>query len=152
LWCYNSPAALTNVSFVGNHVGTVGGIGDGGGLSANFQSAVQLTDVAFVENTAAGDGGGAYFTGASVLTRCWFERNSAEWGGGLACVGGWCSPLIREVTLVANSASAGGGISSRDEATPVLENVTVVGNVADYGAGIDIAQSSYVTIDTRSGP
>ncbi len=147
VWCYDSSAVFENVSFIGNHVGNIGGVGDGGGLSANLGSAVELTDVVFVGNTAAGDGGGAYFTGAPVLTRCWFEGNSAEWGGGLACVGGWSSPSISEVTLVANSAYAGGGISSRDGAGPVLENVTVVGNVADYGAGIDIAQSSYVTID-----
>ncbi len=146
MWCHGSSPSLTNIVFVGNHVGGVGGVGNGGGLSANLESPVVMTDVVFVGNTADAEGGGAYFTGAPTLTRCRFEGNAADRGGGLSCGGAWCSPHLTDVTIVGNSAYAGGGVVARDNSTMILVNVTIADNVADYGAGVDIVHDSLVTI------
>ncbi len=147
MWCHGSSPFLTNVAFIGNNVASVGGVGNGGGLSANHESPVVLADVVFLENTAGAEGGGAYFTGSPGLTRCRFEGNVANWGGGLSCDNAWCSPHLADVTIVGNSAYAGGGLVVKANASLVLEGVTIAGNAADYGAGIDIAHDSVVTIE-----
>jgi hypothetical protein len=146
--CHGSSPTLTNVFFVENHVGVTGMGGSGGGLSGNLSSSIQLTNVSFRGNFAVGDGGGAHFTGAPTLTRCLFEGNEAEWGGGLSGVGEPCAPMLTDVILAGNIAYGGGGMTIQSNATASLMNVTVVGNAADYASGVDISQNSTVTFES----
>ncbi|MGQ9603946.1 MAG: hypothetical protein ACUVUU_07000 [bacterium] len=87
-------------------------------------------------------GGKALFGGAIALrngssprlSNLIVYRNSADYGGGIACHSS--SPIVRNVLIIENQAEAGGAIHCMDGASPRIISATLVGNRAKYGGGL----------------
>ncbi len=124
---YSSPA-LNHVTFSKNSAGERGG----GMVNHDGSSSPTLTNVIFIENTAA-CGGGMANSGNSTLINVTFSGNSAsQFGGGMYNSGN--STLIN-VTFSGNSASQFGGGMVNDTCIPALINVTFSGNSAGTEGG-----------------
>jgi hypothetical protein len=132
----SSSPVLTNVTISGNSASAAGGMYNSG-------SSPVLTNVTISDNFANGstsEGGGMYNTHSSspVLTDVTISGNSASAGGGMYN-GYSSSPVLTNVTISGNSASTswGGGMYNYNSSSPVLTNVTISGNYAyTYGGGI----------------
>jgi hypothetical protein len=95
----------------------------GGGVYAQFASAVAVSNCTLIGNSAFGFGGGALYC---PLNNCVLTGNSAESGGGAF------SSTLNNCTLTGNSAKfEGGGVIFS-----TLNNCTLTGNLAgDQGGG-----------------
>jgi predicted outer membrane repeat protein len=134
LYC-SGPGArivdLLDVSFTGNAAGD-----DGGGMYAPDHS-VTMMNVMFQDNTAGAWGGGLAVgdTGSELnadLTNVVVIGNSADEGGGLACLSGTLN--LTNATFNANSAVSAGGAVYADEVngTVTITNVIMWGDNSAY--------------------
>jgi fibronectin-binding autotransporter adhesin len=117
-----------------------GGQGYGGGIYADSESTLAVSDSTIAGNTAAGgggsgpgsaSGGGAYSTVTWGFTNCTIANNTATGsfssGGGLWSQG---SLMVYNCTITGNQAEYGGGIAGN----PTLGNTIVAGNTAANAA------------------
>ena len=85
--------------------------GQGGAVFSEMTPAgvLTMTDVSFLDNTAATDGGGVACSNATmpIISHAIFARNAAVNGGGLSVAGG--SVEISNTTFYGNDASSTGG-------------------------------------------
>jgi len=101
----NSPGRVTFRSFMIRNGSTAG---DGGGILVSGSSDLELREMAIVDCTAGGRGGGLRASnGTTTLTNVTLSNNLADRGGGVAGVGGAVS--LTNVTIAHNSAATGGG-------------------------------------------
>ena len=92
------------------------------------------------------DGGGGIYCNrhsSPTIINCAIRKNTAGWGGGVACEGS--RPTLINCLLVANSASrsgytaaTGGGLYSGSRSNPTLRNCTISENttIAGHGGGV----------------
>jgi predicted outer membrane repeat protein len=109
-----------------------GGDGSGGGIVAEIESLVTLSDVAVAGNHAW-DGAGIFSRGRVELLRSTVSGNNADSrGAGLYVAGG--SASLTDSTIAGNVAAVqGGGIYTTSNVD--LDNATVSGNTATGGGG-----------------
>ncbi|MBT5582557.1 MAG: hypothetical protein HOI89_02055 [Phycisphaerae bacterium] len=110
----------------------------GGGLNCTNSNAF-VRNCHFIDNASSMNGGGVYHSGqaagpppdagvAAYFTRCLFEGNTADEGGGMHSRFG--VPTLSNCIVTENSASLGGGLSqcACKYASMVANNTTICGN------------------------
>ncbi|CAG0927959.1 hypothetical protein TFLX_00728 [Thermoflexales bacterium] len=111
----------------------------GGGLYADLNTPITLTNVSFISNTATQLGGGAYGQAGAFVTDGFVERNQARWGGGLAIL----NQSIKIVgTRFADNRAVGragalyvqGALSSTISQAEFTSNYIVTGTGSEGGA------------------
>src|SRR6266581_3537980 len=106
-----------------------------GGTIAAVNGPLTLTDVAFVGNSAGGNGGAIFASGTTVLTGCAVIGNSAgDGGGGIVIQNG--ALTLTNVTISGNTAVTDGGGLQAANIDATLTNVTITANSASTGGGI----------------
>ncbi len=124
---------LTKTQIVSNTAG-----GSGGGI--HIYGSVFLTETQAVSNTAGLFGGGIYQRDNSEhvdIIGSHFERNIADYGGGLYVEG---STTLMEVQAINNTARQyGGGLNA---ITTTITSGLFERNVADYGGGLYVKGSA----------
>ena len=146
-----SDIVLVRCTFEGNYAIPPAG-GQGGGLSC-WRSTIEMTDCAFVSNSASYQGSGARIClSEATLTRCAFIDNwhapayGTGYGGGLFLSN--CSGAMMDCTLVANKAYMGGGVfvwSSSQPSSFVGCTFALCG--ASLGAGILVEGAAVAVVD-----
>lgn len=138
----DNAVVMTDVIFSDNGDSATGN-GGGAHLGENFAlTDVTLTDVVFVNNTAANGGGLQLFNAQAILNDVAFSGNSAvDSGGGLVYEGSnsvLSGLQLRDVAFIGNSAGAdGGGMYSLTNDTPyTMINVLFSGNSANLGGAL----------------
>jgi len=143
-----------NISVVGDNRETTIIDGNQSGSVVTFNSGEDSTAVlsrftiqngnADLPMNANGDGGGIYCLSSSPsLKNMKIIDNSATWGGGVYC-GDNSSPNLENMIITGNSASAhGGGIYCFYNSSPTLTDVTITNNSAsEDGGGIKCENNS----------
>lgn len=148
---FTSAGTLKTINFANITIqnGAVSAFRMGGGISAQTNNSVTLTDV-IVQNNHAGDGGGIYSRGNLTLVRSTVRGNTAtrvgpdspmyRQGGGIHHSVGTLT--IRDSTVADNTAISAGGIFNAG--TAFIEASTISGNLSlntvlsngDGGGGI----------------
>jgi predicted outer membrane repeat protein len=131
---YSSPT-LIDCTFSGTAATDGSDGGDGGGMHNYPDSRPVLTNVIFIGNTAARDGGGmASGESEPTLTNVTFSGNTAaEHGGGMY---NWKSDsMLTNVTFSGNRAVNGGGLAN-SSSSPTLRNGILWGNSAGSSSQI----------------
>ncbi|SFE88518.1 putative Ig domain-containing protein [Spirosoma endophyticum] len=146
-----NPQGLTSGAVLDGFVIQGGRVTDGsGGGMYNYNSSPRLTNLVFINNSAAA-GGGIYneFGSKPSLTNCVFSANSATSGGGLFNLTGSQAELI-DCVISSNLAVSGAGIYNAFQAGCRLDNCKLVGNVAtqDGGGIYTITNGSLVTLSS----
>jgi predicted outer membrane repeat protein len=133
---------------------------EGGGAFFNVESPlfapsvfpiVTIEGSTFLNNSAIGDGGGIFSTGASILTirGCEFTGNSAFDGGALYNEEG-ASPLVVRSVFNRNSANlvdgSGGAIQNFNNSSPQLLNCIMTNNAAFFGGAMYSDSESTATL------
>lgn len=97
---------------------------DKGGAIFCQNTSLSIMRCIIVDNYAGDDGGGFFFTGQEVtwsfISECTFIRNSALDYGGAILATQSASPTLFGCTLVANSASFGGGVYCNNNTSPMI--------------------------------
>ena len=131
--------------------------GDGGAVRAGGASSLNFIDCVFVANESLEDGGGVYWTSASVapnFVRCTFDSNQGKRGGGLYVESFGPSLLIDQCSFLGNgatsrgsgsSAHGGGGVSLLRAAT--LTDCFFSGNSTQSAGGGLVGFSGCVVIN-----
>ncbi|MFL5781730.1 MAG: choice-of-anchor Q domain-containing protein [Thermoleophilaceae bacterium] len=148
IWVHNYPFALRYLYVTDNEAvgGAAAGSGNGGGIAAQADTAVQYAQVAY---NHAVNGAGMYWHGiqASSSNDTFVGNHASGDGGGLYISGG--DDFLNNMTLSANTAAAHGGGVYLEEPDPyggiVLGGFTVASNSAPsaMGGGIWIADQAH---------
>jgi len=122
---------------------------NGGGIYFTLASLPRIENCTITENTALGVGGGIYCTSPSCrpdIKNCTISHNSAFTSGG----GVYCegsSPILTDCIIRGNSASNnGGGVRCYSSSSPVLSNCTISRNLATNGGGVACSTGSSTTL------
>lgn len=107
--------------------------GYGGGLYTNSTNAI-ISDCAFVNNTAISQGAGILCQGQVILTRCTFQGNSSDKGGGLFLISSGAVTITYCVFHKNTAGRYGGGLYS-EGGSPSLSHCSFLGNSAYYSGG-----------------
>ncbi|KAK3262989.1 hypothetical protein CYMTET_28184, partial [Cymbomonas tetramitiformis] len=105
---------------------------------------VHLSSLFLIDGYAANSSGAALRNWESfvTLTDCWLHRNFATVaGGGIAAVGGssnghFAQVVLRNCSVMDNSAEYGGGLYTGQSASMQVHGGTVANNFAVFGAGL----------------
>ena len=116
---------------------------NGGG--AFFNSTTTLTGCIFTDNTANSSGGGAFFNGTTTLMACTFMGNTANSGGGASfffTTGG--TAMLTGCNFMDNTSTTGaGGGANFNTNTPTLTGCTFTNNTAQTsGGGASLARGT----------
>ena len=121
-----------------------GTVNFGGGILVDNASTLYLRNCIVRKNDAIIAGGGIAFIDHSngviensiIGGEAAEDKNTAPYGGGLACLYG-SSPLIAENTYIGQNESSinGGGIYAYADSNPLITNITIKSNYAKYGKG-----------------
>lgn len=136
----NASPTLANLVIIGNAAYV------GGGMHNNDHSSPTLTNVTFINNTAAHSGGGLknYWECYPTLTNVAFIGNSAGYtGGGMDNYVSGSS--VTNAVFFGNSASGAAGLAAW-YTTVNLQNVTFSGNVATGSPGAIYAHYSIINL------
>lgn len=131
----DSNSLLDGFCITGGHPsGMTTSDGSGGGILNHSVSPI-LSHLIIKDNSASMGGGMFNFAGASpFITDVIITGNTAQTGGGIE--NSTASPVLRNVSITANSAeNEGGGMYNGNSASPVLMNVLISGNKVTSGFG-----------------
>ncbi len=143
----SGSVAIAQATFDGNMAQINGGAGYGGGAVLSNKPGVAFTDTSFSDNHATGSNGGAILSAgiAFTCTGCTFSANTASGTGGAICATGM---TLVNSTFYQNAAGTSGGGIFVDVPGLVnalrAANITVVGNSAPAGGGIRGGSASVV--------
>jgi hypothetical protein len=154
LYVSGSPAAMSNVTLVGNTAlggsggaygsrgsglsGGPGGVGFGGGLYVQG-STIDLTDISIASNTARGGPGGTVFCGrGGCATRGRGGDGGSGFGGGTYVAGG--SVSLRDSSVTGNAALGGSPGSGR----------TAGRRGQGIGGGLNVETDALVCLDAST--
>jgi hypothetical protein len=135
--------ALAHVTFIGNRASMRGG--SGGAIFVNGASPV-ISNATFIDNAATYGGAMDVFWSASTeVVDAAFISNTAILGG--AVHNGAARLALRRVSLVGNTALAGGGMANLNDewlwpTIATLEAVRVMSNTARLGGGLVVENST----------
>ena len=156
IYSYNGNATIRNCTFTENWAHSGGGIynTDSSNLTLNnctfnnnssyFGAAIyntssscpEITNCKFFDNSAWGGAVENSTHSDAILTGCTFTGNYAElWNGGAIRNLSDSDVTVTNCRFYANSASAGGAMSSDHECDPVVTNSIFVGNIARSSGG-----------------
>ena len=140
----NSSPTVSNCTFSGNSVGSVGG-----GMYNAWYSSPIVTNCTFSSNSSAGFGGGMSNDNSSspTVTGCTFSGNSAYYfGGGMFNL--LSSPTVTGCTFSGNSTdNEGGGMFNYYDSSPTVTNCTFSSNSsAGFGGGMSNYYDSSPTV------
>ena len=128
IWLSSSSPHILNCIFSENESSAAGG-----GVYCVFSSPL-IENCVFAGNRSI-DGGGLYTNYSSPEVRgCVFHDNTCLVWGGAIFAQNYSSPVIRNSTLVRNSANEGGGIWCVANCFPVMENTLVA--LSTHGDGV----------------
>jgi CSLREA domain-containing protein len=118
---------------------------DGGAVFINYNTLVQLTEVAIINNTAA-SGGGIFSAGILNLTRSLVSSNTGtgQFGGGIANFNPQGFSIISNSTIINNSGGQGGAIYNSEDL--LLINNTITQNFAGT-SGSSVTNASGGTVN-----
>jgi hypothetical protein len=129
-----SHSIVVSCHFEHNSANFAGGLSIGGGFH-------DMVDCIFLENMAAGDGGGSQVVdtlpgvGSFRYIGCSFLGNEAQSGGGVNVV--IAEPLFVNCVFSGNQAfGTGGAMNAQVDAAPTIVNSTMWMNTATVGGGI----------------
>jgi CSLREA domain-containing protein len=117
---------------------------DGGGILAEADSGLSLSDVAIVSNSAANGGGIAVAARAFFVNRILVNSNTATLKGGGIFNQGFFSPKITNSTITNNTAASGGAI--HNTGSLLLANDTISNNTATVAATSIFSESGSINI------
>ena len=119
--------------------------GDGGAVYTEYNSVLQMTEVAVTNNTAA-SGGGIFSAGTLYLTRSLVASNigTGLFGGGIININTQGTSIISNSTITENSGSQGGGIYNGGNL--LLVNDTISHNTAST-AGSSVLNDPLGTVN-----
>jgi hypothetical protein len=106
--------------------------GDGGGLSVEYGSTLNLTECVVTANEGRSFGGGMVASGTVNVNQCTFSNNQTGSGGGVAVFFGTLN--MSNSTITGNTSNFHAGIMSQDSQT-TLTNTTISGNTSVSGSG-----------------
>lgn len=107
--------------------------GYGGGLYTISANA-SISDCTFLNNTAISQGAGIFCQGQMILSRCRFQGNSSDRGGGLYLISSGATTITDSVFIENTAGRYGGGIYS-EGGSPSLSHCSFQGNSAYYSGG-----------------
>jgi len=121
----------------------------GGAISCRANSSPMISDSYFQDNDAVGDLGlgGAIFSDNQahpVFTSCTFHRNSARYGGALACLQD-SETNLESCTLVSNTSTVDGGGLFTNDASPRVSCSIIAFQI---GTGISAQGTAVLDIQT----
>jgi CSLREA domain-containing protein len=118
---------------------------DGGAVYTDYDSFLQLTEVAITNNTAA-SGGAVFSAGTLYLTRSLVSSNTGTglFGGGIININTQGTSIISNSTITNNSGEKGGGIYNFGSL--LLVNNTISHNTASI-AGSSVLNDSVGTVN-----
>ncbi len=125
---YTSAPCIRNNEIVYNEAYNGGGIS-----SDHFDDPPMVTGNVIAYNTAYNDGGGIFCFNRynySLVNNLLHSNRALGKGGGIYLETA-CSPVLRNVTIVHNTASVGGGVYLQDEANPVISNSIIAFNTTN---------------------
>ncbi|MFQ5591881.1 MAG: choice-of-anchor Q domain-containing protein, partial [Phycisphaerae bacterium] len=129
----DSTAGLDGFMIVGGHADGFGLDDRGGGLF-NQLGSPSITNVIFLDNYAASDGGALYTNGATTLLNCAFFGNYAGYdGGAVTAVSG--RPTFTNCVFDGNAAGHNGGALRHVAGNPLLTGCTLSANSAGVDGG-----------------
>ena len=132
---FTTDLTVSDVRFQGNRATSFGG-----GLFADFDSVVTITDSIFEDNEA-GTGGGLASEGSDLsLRESLLMGNSADRGGGVYHSNG--DLVVWNTTVTGNTATIEAGALFIPTSVPVLRHVTIVDNSAPTTGGLDFLAAS----------
>lgn len=102
--------------------------GYGGGIYTLSMNAI-ISDCTFLNNAAISQGGGIFCQGQMILSRCRFQGNSSDRGGGLYLISSGATTITDSVFLENTAGRYGGGIYS-EGGSPSLSHCSFQGNSA----------------------
>jgi predicted outer membrane repeat protein len=105
---------------------------EGGAITTT--GALIIVDSSLIDNTAAGDGGGAYAGGDATITNSTLSGNTADGSGGGIVASGTLAVTGSLITI--NSATGDGGGAYAGGAVTITDS-TVSGNAGNHGGGIN---------------
>lgn len=116
---------------------------DGGGISVNFGSTLNVSSSTLSSNSSGNRGGGIYNAGTLTVTNSTLFGNTADSGGGIYSNTSsdltTTRTIIRNSTISGNNAtSRGGGIYNFNGLTEIFSS-TITNNIAPAGSGSGIA-------------
>lgn len=132
--CLASTVNMTKCTFVDNSASDAGGAT----LIGNACGTI-ISDCTFISNRATNQGGAIICYGCPTLVNCVFTRNSSPLGGAILVdnIGFLQHMSLVNCTILANSASAGGGgLYLLTDSVASLTNCIVWANTATTGAQI----------------
>lgn len=120
----------------------IGGSGYGGVATLSSDTALRVSDCAFVGNKSTiGSGGGIYCSGQLRVTNTLFERNEAppasSDGGGIFLYGS-TGNVVANCTFTGNKAGRNGGGIAVYSAEVSVTGTTLTNNQATSGGGISL--------------
>ena len=145
----DKTATIKSLTIKGGDGSAAGGNFNGGSISVDASSALNLTDCT-IDGSKALYGGGIYTAGTAALTRCTISNNSAVRGGGIyLAVDG--AARLSNCTISGNNADQpGGGVAIDTKGAATITNSTISGNTAatDYGGGIACLEGAAYLLNT----
>ncbi len=129
---------------------TVTGAGLGGGIEVFSASPTIRNNIIRANGNISSSGGGIDLSNSSALVeQNSISSNSATVGGGIIVSGG--SPVIERNHICNNSASTGGGIYAENPVSLIVRDCTIVGNsatqtVGNAGGGMRLSGGGSVTV------
>ncbi len=146
----SAAPTLANLVFTGSQANLGGGLYSDGlpYVPGRDSSPLTLHQVAFTQNTALVNGGGAYIMGELSANGLLFQENTAsESGGGLYFRQG--SLDLLEAEFYGNEATFGGGIFA-DQANLTLGNAILNSNLAFSGGALYALNTTGVWVNTAA--
>jgi hypothetical protein len=135
-----------------------GRAGDGGGLLANTDSTVNISNSTFAKNSAQFGGGLLANANSTVrISNSTFTNNSAQFGGGILANANSTVRISNSTfahnsnsTFAKNSAQFGGGLLADSGSTVGISNSTFAHNSAQFGGGLLANANSTVNISNST--
>ncbi len=134
LWCRESSGTVSDCTFTTNTAFSDSLPGDAGGLFTTMGQ-IFVNDCTFIGNATGAGAGGFYSVDldSSVVTRCYFEQNTADFGGAIYLEAS--RARLVDCVMHDNTAKAGGAMEVTRGSDCAFENCEFTANTATTWGG-----------------